>query len=119
MTLPLLVLVNSLKLTAHALAMLVLTRHRLGGLGGHGLWPLISKAAFGSLVMAAVAWGVMRALAAVVPPGLLGELLIVGGAGGVGVATYGLVALLFRIEEIHLIRAAIGDSLSRLTGSRW
>ncbi len=119
LTLPLLVLVNSLKLTAHALAMLVLTRHRLGGLGGHGLWFLILKATLASLAMAAATWSVMRALAAVAPPGLLGELLIVGGAGGVGMAAYGLLALVLKIEEIHLIRVTVGDGLNRLTGSGW
>ena len=116
LTLPLLVLVNSLKLTAHALAMLALTRRRLGGLGDHGLWSLTLKATLASLVMAAVTWGVMHALAAVTLPGLLERLLIVGGAGGVGVAVYGLLALVLRMGEIHLLRAAVSDGLSRLTG---
>ncbi|MBU0704472.1 MAG: murein biosynthesis integral membrane protein MurJ [Chloroflexi bacterium] len=116
LTLPLLVLVNSLKLTAHALAMLALTRRRLGGLGDHGLWPLVLKATLGSLVMAAATWIVMRGLAAVSPPGLLGELLVVGGAGTVGMAVYGLLALALQIEEIHLLRAAVADGLNRLTG---
>jgi len=116
LTLPLLVLVNSFKLTTHALAMLALTRRRLGGLGDHGLWPLILKAALASLAMAALTGGVMRLLAAATPPGLLGELLVVGGAGGVGVVVYVLLALALRIEEMHLLRAAIGDGLSRLTG---
>jgi len=116
LTLPLLILVNSLKLTAHALAMLVLTQRRLGGLGNHGLWSLTLKAILSSLMMAAATWGVVRALAVVAPPGLLGDLLAVGGAGGVGMAVYGLLALVLRIEEIHLIRAATSDSLSRLTG---
>ncbi|MFQ6101910.1 MAG: murein biosynthesis integral membrane protein MurJ [Anaerolineae bacterium] len=119
LTLPLLVLVNSFKLTAHALAMLVLTQRRLGGLGDHGLWSLTLKAALASLAMAVAVWSVMRALAAIAPAGLLGELLIVGGAGGVGVAAYGLLALVLRIEEIRLIRVAVADGLNRLTGSGW
>jgi putative peptidoglycan lipid II flippase len=117
LTLPLLILVNSLKLTAHALAMLVLTRRCLGGLGNHGLWSLLPKAIFSSLVMAAVTWGVMRALAAAVPPAFLGEVLVVGAAGGVGVIAYGLLTLGLKIEEIHLLRAAVNDGLNRLTGS--
>jgi len=115
LTLPLLVLVNSLKLAAHALTMLVLTRRRLGGLGGHGLGSLMLKATFASLAMALVARGVMRALAMVAMPRLFSEILVVGGAGGVGIAVYGLLALLLRIEEIHLIRAAVSDGLNRLT----
>ena len=116
LNLPLLVLVNSLKLTAHALAMLVLTRRRLGGLGGHSLWSLTLKVVLASLVMAGVAWGVTRALSPP-PPGLLGELLVVGGAGGAGVAIYALLALALRVEEIRLIRAAVADGLNRLTGT--
>ena len=112
---PLLVLVNSLKLTAHALAMLALTRHRLGGLGDHGLRPLVLKATLASLVMAALTRGAMRALAAVASPGLVGELLVVGGAGGVGVVVYGLLALALRIEELDLLRAAVAAGLHRLT----
>jgi len=115
LTLPLLVLVNSFKLTAHALAMLTLTRYRLGGLGDHGLWSFIPKATCASLAMAVVVWGGMQGLAAAAPSGLLREVLIVGGAGGVGVVVYWLLALVLRIDEIHLIRAAINDGLKRLT----
>jgi putative peptidoglycan lipid II flippase len=118
LTLPLLVLINALKLTAHALTMLVLARLRLGGLGGHGLWALALKAALASLVMALAAWGVMRVLMRVAPAGWLGNLLIVGGAGGVGLAIYGLLVWLFKFEEIHLLRATVRDALRRLTGYR-
>jgi putative peptidoglycan lipid II flippase len=116
LNLPLLVLVNSLKLTAHALAMLLLTRRRLGGLGDHGIWSLTLKATLASLVMAAATRGVMQFLLRMAPPGLLGELLVVGGAGGVGIAAYGLLALVFKVEELHLLRAAVEDGLRRLTG---
>jgi putative peptidoglycan lipid II flippase len=115
LNLPLLVLVNSLKLTAHALAMLFLTRRRLGGLGQHGMWPLILKATVASLVMAAVTYGAMQGLLVVAPPGLLGEMLVVGGAGGAGVVAYGLLALALKVEELHLLRAAVEDGLERLT----
>ncbi len=118
LTLPLLVLVNSLKLTAHALAMLMLTRRRLGGLGNHGLWSLTLKAGLSSLVMGSAAWAVMHALAAAAPSRLLGALLVVGGAGAVGGVTYGLLNLVLRVEEIYLLRAAAGDALERLTGHR-
>jgi len=118
LTLPLLVLINSLKLTTHALAMLVLTRRRLGGLGGYGMPWFILKATLASLVMAAAVWGVSRALADVTPGGLAGELVLVGGAGGVGVLVYGLLALVLRIKEVHLLRFAARDGLRRLTGGR-
>jgi putative peptidoglycan lipid II flippase len=117
LTLPLLVLVNSLKLTAHALAMLVLTRWRLGRLDDrdHSLAFLIPRATLASLVMAAVAWGVMRLVSIATSPGLLQEVLVVVGAGGVGMAIYGLLAVAFKFDEVHLIRAAVTDGLNRLT----
>lgn len=116
LTLPLLVLANSLKLAAHALAMLALTR-RLGGLGDHGLWSLAARAVIASALMAATAWGALRVLVPVAPPGLLGELLVVGGAGCAGLAIYWLLAAVLRMEGVRLLRDAIGDALRRLTGS--
>ncbi|HHH42283.1 MAG TPA: murein biosynthesis integral membrane protein MurJ, partial [Chloroflexi bacterium] len=118
LTLPLLVLVNSLKLTVHALAMLALTRRRLGGLEGRSLWGLTLKATLASLAMGGAVWGVARALAGVAPAGLAGELLVVGGAGGTGLVVYGLLALALRMEEIRLLRLALTDGLARLTGRR-
>jgi hypothetical protein len=112
------VLINALKLTAHALTMLVLARLRLGGLGGHGLWALTVKAGLASLAMALVAWGVMRVLMRVVLGGWLGNLLVVAGAGGVGAAIYGLLVWLFKFDEIHLLCATARDALRRLTGHK-
>lgn len=117
LTLPLLVLINSLKLAAHALAMLVLA-WRLGGLGGHGLSALVIKATLASLAMAAVTWGVSCALVSAAPPGFVGELLVVGGAGGVGALLYGLLALVLRLEEVRLLHSALSDGLRRLTGGK-
>ena len=117
LTLPLLVLVNSLKLTAHAVTMLVLTRRRLGGMGDHRLWTLALKATSASLVMAAATSGAMRAISAAAPPGLLGNVLVVGAAGGAGVVVYALLAMALGLEGIHLIRAAFTDGWHRLTGT--
>ncbi len=117
LSLPLLLLFNALKWTAHALAMLVLAWRRLGGLGGHGLLTLTLKAVVASLFMAPATWGVMRVLTRVAPSGWPGRLIIVGGAGGVGGLVYGTLALVLNIEELHLLRAAVRDGLDRLTGS--
>jgi len=116
LTLPLLVLVNSLKLTAHAVTMLFLARKRLGGLGGQGVWTVSLKAVLASAVMAGGVWAVRRGLAAVAPPGLIGEMLIVGGAGGLGTVVYGGLALLLGIDEMRLLRAVAVRALQRLAG---
>jgi putative peptidoglycan lipid II flippase len=118
LTLPLLILVNSLKWAIHALTMLVLTRRQLGTMAHHRILELTLKTALGSLVMAATTWGILRQLTAVALPGLLGELLVVVGAGGAGLATYTAMALALKMEELHLLRAALADGLKRLTGAR-
>ena len=117
LTLPLLVLVNSLKLTAHAVTMLILTRRRLGGMGNHRLWTLTLKATGSSLVMAAVTSSVMHAIAAAAPPGLMGNVLVVGAAGGAGAVVYALLALALHLEGIQLIHAAFVEGWHRLTGT--
>jgi hypothetical protein len=58
----------------------------------------------------------MHALAQVALDGWLGNLLIVGGAGSVGLAIYGFSVWLFKFEEIDLLRATVRDALRRLTG---
>lgn len=114
LTLPLLILTNSLKWMAHALIMLVLTRRRVGSLRRHGLWALIGKASFASLAMGGLTWGAMALLSQFGLPGLAGEMLVVIGAGGIGAGAYGLLAALMRMEEMHLLRAALADGLRRL-----
>jgi putative peptidoglycan lipid II flippase len=115
LTLPVLVLLNALKLTVHAVTMMVLARVRLSGLGGHGLWSLALKATLASLVMALATWGAMRGLTSMAPlGGLGGNVLIVGGAGAIGAAVYGLLALALRLNEVDLLRDAARDSIQRL-----
>jgi len=99
-----LILANSAQLTIHALTMLVLIQRRMGGLGGHGIMALALKTVFASLVMGGITYlalgGLQRALDAST---LVGRLVIVSGAGGVGLATYlGMIALL-RVEEAKLV----------------
>jgi putative peptidoglycan lipid II flippase len=99
-----LVLANSAQLTVHALTMLTLFQRRMGGLGGHGIMALAFKALFASLVMGGVTYLVLSGLQRVLDAdALVGKLVIVGGAGGVGLAMYlGMIALL-RVEEARLV----------------
>jgi len=99
-----LILANSTQLTIHALAMLVLLQRRLGGLSGHGIMALAFKTLSASLVMGGMTYLALgRLQSALDARTLVGKLVIVGGAGGVGVATYlGMVALL-RVEEARLV----------------
>jgi len=103
-----LILANSTQLTVHALTMLALIQRRLGGLGGHGIVTLALKTVLASLVMGGVTYLALSGLQTVLDVNtLVGKLVIVGGAGGVGLVTYlGAVALL-RVEEARLVAEAI------------
>jgi putative peptidoglycan lipid II flippase len=103
-----LILANSTQLTVHALTMLVLLQRRMGGLGGHGIMALALKTFFASLVMGGVTYLVLNGLQSVLDANaLVSKLVIVGGAGGVGLATYlGMIALL-RVEEARLVGGMI------------
>jgi len=99
-----LILANSTQLTIHALIMLVLLQRRLGGLGGHGIMALAFKTLSASLVMGGMTYLALGGLQSALDANtLVGKLVIVGGAGGVGLATYlGMIALL-RVEEARLV----------------
>ncbi len=98
-----LVFANSVQWASHALVMLILAHRRLGLLRGQGLLLALSKALLASTVMALMTYGTAKGLEAFVGRGLLGEPLIVIGAGGVGFLTYTLLILLLRSEEASLV----------------
>jgi len=99
-----LILANSAQLTIHALTMLALFQRRMGGLGGHGIMALAFKTLLAALVMGGVTYLALSGLQRVLDANtLVGKLVIVGGAGGVGLVTYlGMIALL-RVEEARLV----------------
>ncbi len=98
-----LVFANSVQWASHALVMLVLAHRRLGLLRGQGLLLALSKAFLASTVMALMAYGTAKGLEAFAGGGLLGEPLIVVGAGGVGFLTYTLLIFVLRSEEAGLV----------------
>ncbi len=99
-----LILANSAQLTIHALTMLVLIQRRMGGLGGHGIMPLVFKTLFASAVMGGITHlalgGLQRGLDAST---LVGKFVMVAGAGSVGLATYLGMIVLLRVEEARLV----------------
>jgi putative peptidoglycan lipid II flippase len=104
-----LILANSLKWAAHALLMLLLLRRRMGGLGGQGVWLTVFRAALGSAVMGVAVHFTATGMSQIAPGGTMGEILRVGTAGLVGLAVYGLLALLMGMEEIRLLGRAVID----------
>jgi putative peptidoglycan lipid II flippase len=102
-----LILANSLKWAAHALLMLFLLRRRIGGLMGEGLWKTVLTAVPLSAVMGVMVHFVMVWLSRFVPGGTIGEVIVVGVSGLVGLAIYGSLSLLMGADEIQLLRRAV------------
>lgn len=98
-----LVLANSVQLTGHALVMLWLI-HRVGSLRGRGLERTAIKVLAASLVMGGLAFASAQGLAARFPgQTFFHEILVAGGAGLVGLVSYGVLVTLLRIEEVGLL----------------
>jgi putative peptidoglycan lipid II flippase len=104
-----LILANSLKWAAHALLMLVLLRWRMGGLAGQGLWRTLFTALPLSAVMGFAVHFVVSGVSQFAPAGTMGEILVVGSGGLVGVAVYGGLALLVDMDEIQLLRRTVAS----------
>ncbi len=106
-----LVLADSAKHLSHATAMLFLTGRQSGKLADLGLGRSVLKALLASGVMAGAMalalWGANRLFAVWPVAGLLRELVIVGGAGGLGLLVYLGISALLRVEELDLLRTAV------------
>ncbi len=113
-----LILANSLKWAAHALLMLILLQQDLGSLRGNGLGSMVIKASLASAAMGGAVWLVRETITTTLPAGILGEALLVGGAGLIGIITYGALAIMLRMEEMALLEEAARVWIRRLTVTR-
>lgn len=111
-----LILANSLKWAAHASLMLFLLQKSVGGLSGHGVWGALVRAAGLSVVMGGTVHLIEREASWILPTGPVGEILRVVGAGLAGIAVYGVLATVLRMEELRPLRRALLDWGRRLTG---
>ncbi len=102
-----LVLANSVQLSSHALVMLFLTHRHFDGLRGQGLAQTTLKVLVASGLTGFVVYLMRQLTGLVASTSLWGELLIVGGAAGLGLISYAVLASLLRVEEIRLIRELV------------
>jgi putative peptidoglycan lipid II flippase len=104
-----LAIANSVQWMSHALIMLFLTRARLGGLGGFGLWSLTGKAIIGSIVMGLVAYAAINAINAVLgASSVLREGIGVVGAALAGFGIYLGIMRLWHVPEIDMMYRIFG-----------
>lgn len=110
-----LVLANSVQHFSHALIMLVLLQHRLGGLTGGGMRRTVPRILLATLGMALVVW-LTTALLPALPPGLPANFLAVLLPGLAGLGSYALLVMLLRVEEAHDIARLLRRRLGRNAG---
>jgi putative peptidoglycan lipid II flippase len=97
-----------------SLALVVLIRRRIGGMGGRALAAGIVRTLVAGAATAATAWLVARGLASLVgTETLLDQAIQVGGAVAAALAVYLLAAALLRIEEVAMARRQLLGRLAR------
>ena len=110
-----LVLADSIKHSAHAVVMLVLTQKRVQGIHGQGLPGALIKILAASLVTGAVIWGVsMAARQLTGGDSLLSKAAVIGSAGVAGGLAYAGLSAAFRMEEGLLLFDAMQSRVIRI-----
>jgi len=110
-----LMIADSVKHMLHAGISGWLLGRQTGGLHGQRLVPTVLKAGVAALAMGLMVYIGERAVAALIPPAsLVGELILVGGAGMIGAVTFLALAALLRVEELSwlwgIVRERLGHS---------
>jgi putative peptidoglycan lipid II flippase len=111
-----LVFADSVKQAGHALIMAVLLLRSVGR-PHDGIRKTAVSAICAAVVMGAAVWLLSHWLAALLPPGLLGELLLVGVSAGVGGILYLAVLRLLGAPEAIMLSSALRDRLRRDRGA--
>jgi putative peptidoglycan lipid II flippase len=112
-----LVFANSVQLTGHALVMLWLVNHRVGSMRGRGLRTTTIKALMASLAAGGAAFATSHWLVAQFSAQiLLHEVIVVGGSALVGLAVYGSLVGLLRIEEVGMVVKLLRGRFTKLSG---
>ncbi|MFZ1552754.1 MAG: lipid II flippase MurJ, partial [Anaerolineae bacterium] len=98
-----LVLADSTKHMSHAIIMLILLLRAIGALRGQGIMSTGFKALLAALAMG-LALSVLRGwLGGLAGSGLVGKVIVVGGAAGSGIAIYGALLWLLGVEEVKIV----------------
>lgn len=115
-----LVLANSVQLGSHALLMLLVTQRHFNGLQGQGLPKTVLKVLFASVLTGFVIhFAVVQLTGMVTSSSLWSELVIVVGAGGLGLLGYGLLVWVLRVEDFSRLRELVLSwRKERLDGAR-
>jgi putative peptidoglycan lipid II flippase len=108
-----LMVADSVKFVIHTGIAAWLLGKAIGGYGGQRLTRTISRTALASLGMGIVSFGVMLALNHFLPGGgTKAHAIVVMGAGGAGLVTFGLLATWLGLEEWRWIRDLVWNRIA-------
>lgn len=113
-----LMVADAVKHFCHTMIMLWLLQRQLGGLRGFGISTVIWKSVAASGLTGLVAWLAYWAMETLVAPalpfnGFLGKLVIVAGAGGLGIAAFLALVRLLSITEVQMLHRTLTARLRR------
>jgi putative peptidoglycan lipid II flippase len=107
---------NTVQNSAHAVILLILLRMAIGPLNIRKTIPTILKICFAALLMGVAAWAIQLGLANVALfslKSIVGQFLTLIIAGGIAVVIYFGTILLFKVEEITMLRGIVRAKLVR------
>jgi putative peptidoglycan lipid II flippase len=107
---------NTVQNTSHAIILLILLRLAIGSLHIRKTIPAILKICLAAALMGAVAWGaqlLLGHLAFFSLDHLIGQFLTLVIAGGLAVLVYVGAILLFKIEEINMVKGIVMAKLGK------
>ena len=109
-----LMVADSVKFLIHTTIAAWLLRRSMGGYGNQGLGRTIARTSLAAAGMGVATWGAAALLGGVVPAGgTMAHLIIVTGAGGVGVITFSVLASVLHVDEWRWIGSLIWRSIGR------
>jgi putative peptidoglycan lipid II flippase len=114
--LPAMAFANAFQNSLHGIILLVLLRMSIGSLHIRKMLPTVAKIVLASALLFGVAWGVQVGLAQLSSffvHGFLGSLVTLIVAGGLGVLVFAGCVLVFKVEEVSLLKGAVLKKLGR------
>ncbi len=107
---------NTVQISAQSIILLILLRMAIGPLNIRSTIPTILKIGFAALLMGVAAWAVQLGLAHIALFSLnhiIGQFLTLLIAGGLAVVIYFGAIILFKVEEINMLKGVVMAKLAR------
>ncbi|GLV57446.1 putative lipid II flippase MurJ [Dictyobacter sp. S3.2.2.5] len=113
---PVMALANTVQNTLHPLILLLILWKTIGSLHLRGILPALLKMLVATAVMVAVAWGLQLGLGYLhlfASSSFISSLVTVIIAGGIGAIVYFALVIVFKVEEVSMLKGAVLAKLGK------